>query len=410
VANTLSTTLSKNLGLSHSGTIAGFPPGVVTGTTHNKDADAVQAQTDRLSAYNAALARTTTTTFSGDNNGKIFTPGVHATASAFALTGTMTLDGGGDSQAVFVFKINAALNTAASSQIRLINSASAHNVFWQVNGAVTTGADSSFTGTLLVNGAITLGARSGLTGRALSAGTVTLADNTVVTTVPAPTPAPTATATATPAPTPTPTATATATATPAPTPTPTATPAPAPTATATATATPAPGSTTPGSNEGLRPVGMRVPGPPTGVTELSGDGFAVVRWTPPVDTGGGNITGYTVTSSPGGFTTTTPTGVTVAAVFGDSNGVDYTFSVVAHNAKGASVSSVETALSGLPAGSSATDAIGMGVMSSASAWWFLLLALSLAGALGALVHVLFSRNTRQNVRRSDTPSAPEPAA
>ena len=180
VANTLSTTLSKNLGLSHSGTITGFPPGVVTGHTHNKDADAVQAQTDRLSAYNAALARTTTTTFSGDNNGKIFTPGVHATASAFALTGTMTLDGGGDSQAVFVFKINAALNTAASSQIRLINSASAHDVFWQVNGAVTTGADSSFTGTLLVNGAITLGARSGLTGRALSAGTVTLADNTVV--------------------------------------------------------------------------------------------------------------------------------------------------------------------------------------------------------------------------------------
>jgi hypothetical protein len=155
---------------------------------------------------------------------------------------------------------------------------------------------------------------------------------------------------------------------------------------------------------------MRVPGSPTGVTELSGDGFAVVRWTPPVDTGGGNITGYTVTSSPGGFTTTTPTGVTEAAVFGLSNGVDYTFSVVAHNAKGASVSSVETALSGLPAGSSATDAIGMGVMSSASAWWFLLLALSLAGALGALVHVLFSRNTRQNVRRSDTPSAPEPAA
>ena len=41
---------------------------------------------------------------------------------------------------VFIFQVNAALNTAASSTVNLINGAQAANVFWQVNGAAGTGA------------------------------------------------------------------------------------------------------------------------------------------------------------------------------------------------------------------------------------------------------------------------------
>lgn len=71
------------------------------------------------------------------------------------------------------------MTTAANSSVVLINGATAANVFWVVEGAADTGADSTLVGTILADGAITLGARTDLTGRALSTGTVTLADAVV---------------------------------------------------------------------------------------------------------------------------------------------------------------------------------------------------------------------------------------
>jgi hypothetical protein len=91
----------------------------------------------------------------------------------------MTLNGGGDPNAVFVFQVEAALNTGASSAIVLTNGAKASNVFWQVLGAANTGAGSSFAGTIMASGAITLGAGASVYGRALSLAAITLAANTV---------------------------------------------------------------------------------------------------------------------------------------------------------------------------------------------------------------------------------------
>jgi hypothetical protein len=82
---------------------------------------------------------------------------------------------------VFTFQVNAALNTAASSTVKLINGAQASHVFWRVNGAAGTGASSSFSGTIMASGAITLGDGTQLIGQALSYGTVTLANNTIAT-------------------------------------------------------------------------------------------------------------------------------------------------------------------------------------------------------------------------------------
>ena len=143
-------------------------------------------------AYGDAAGRTPASTFAGDQNGQTFTPGVYFTGAAFALTGVLTLDGQNDPNSVFIFQVNAALNTAAASTVKLTNDAQASNVFWQVNGAAGTGASSSFTGTILAAGAITVGAGGSIQGRALSEGLVTLADNTI-TTPPGP---PTATITA----------------------------------------------------------------------------------------------------------------------------------------------------------------------------------------------------------------------
>ena len=70
---------------------------------------------------------------------------------------------------------------------------------------------------------------------------------------------------------------------------------------------------------------------------------ATVTWGPASSTGGGSpITGYTVTSSPGGKTCTT-TGATSCVVGGLANGTTYTFTVKATNVHGTSPSSVASA-------------------------------------------------------------------
>lgn len=180
VTSTGATTISGDLGVSPGTAVVGFPPGIVTGAIRTGE-NAAQAQTDLLAAYNNAAARTPTGDFSGDNNGRTYTPGIYRTAAAFALTGAMTLDGQGDPNAVFIFQVNAALNTAADSNITLINGAQAPRIYWQVLGAAGTGASSTFSGTIMATGAITLGAGATLTGRALSRDTVTLAGNTITT-------------------------------------------------------------------------------------------------------------------------------------------------------------------------------------------------------------------------------------
>jgi hypothetical protein len=179
VANTGATTVSGDLGVSPSSSVTGFPPGIVSGTVHAGDTAAAQGQSDLVAAYTDAQNRTATGQFAGDLNGRTFTAGVHHTSAALALTGTMVLDGQDNPNAVFVFQVDAAMNTAAASHVELVNGAQASHVFWQVQGAVGTGANATLSGTLLAAGGITLGAGTQLIGRALSYGTVTMSTNAV---------------------------------------------------------------------------------------------------------------------------------------------------------------------------------------------------------------------------------------
>ncbi|MCW3173515.1 Ig-like domain-containing protein [Shewanella subflava] len=72
-------------------------------------------------------------------------------------------------------------------------------------------------------------------------------------------------------------------------------------------------------------------------TATAGDGEATISFSAPTNNGGVAITGYTVTSSPGGLTVTgTGSPITVTGL---TNGTAYTFSVTATNAIGASSSS-----------------------------------------------------------------------
>jgi len=79
------------------------------------------------------------------------------------------------------------------------------------------------------------------------------------------------------------------------------------------------------------------PGAPVMGTATVGDGLAIVSFSAPASNGGGTITGYTVTSNPGGITATS-TGSPVT-VTGLTNGVAYTFTATATNAAGTSAAS-----------------------------------------------------------------------
>jgi titin len=80
----------------------------------------------------------------------------------------------------------------------------------------------------------------------------------------------------------------------------------------------------------------KAPDAPTGAVATAGDATATISWTAVTGAGEGGdpISGYTVTSNPGGHFTTVGGVVTSAVVTGLTNGTPYTFTVVATNALG----------------------------------------------------------------------------
>lgn len=180
------TVVNGDLGVSPGTSITGFPPGQVNGQIHNNDAVAAEAQRDVTTAYNKLEAKTCpagndlSTVNGGDLGGQTLTPGVYCFSSTAGLTGTLTLNGKGNPNAVFVFQIGSAITTASNSLVNLVRGTQACNVFWQVTSSAVLGTDSSFTGNVLALTSITVTDGATLRGRALArTGSVTLDDNTV---------------------------------------------------------------------------------------------------------------------------------------------------------------------------------------------------------------------------------------
>ena len=176
VTNTGNTVVNGDLGLSPGTSLTGFPPGIVNGAQHITDAVATQAQADLVTAYNAASGQSVgVITVSGDLGGQTLTAGLYNSASSLGLTGALTLDAQGNSDAVFIFQIGSALTTASASKVALVNGAQACNVFWQVGSSATLGTNSNFAGTIIALSSVTVNTGASINGRVLARnGAVTL--------------------------------------------------------------------------------------------------------------------------------------------------------------------------------------------------------------------------------------------
>jgi len=163
---------------------------------------ATQAAADALAAYNALAALPTTGSdpSASGNLGGIppLAPGVYASASgAYSITGSdLTLDAGGNANAVWVFQMSTGGLTVgapgAPRNVILTNGAQAQNVFWQVYSAATINGAGGGTmvGTIIAKAGVTIStagnlATTTLNGRAIGLNASVTMVNTVIN-VPAP--------------------------------------------------------------------------------------------------------------------------------------------------------------------------------------------------------------------------------
>jgi hypothetical protein len=178
VTNTGKTTLNGNLGTSPTASISGLSTLTLNGTNHADDAVTRGAKKDLTTAYTAAAGAGPTKAIPVELGGKTLQPGVYS-GGALGLTGTLTLDGGNNPDAVFIFKAASTLITASASRVKLVN-VNPCNVFWQVTSSATLGTGSKFVGTIMALTDIHLTTGATLSGRALARnGAVTLQANTI---------------------------------------------------------------------------------------------------------------------------------------------------------------------------------------------------------------------------------------
>jgi len=151
--------------------------------TKNQPFSSAQGVLDLDLIYQDLMAMSATNTHGvGFGSGEILFPGVYDVAGATAISGLLTLDGGGNPNSVFIIRCTGAVSTAASTSIILINGASANNIFWVSAAALSTGADTILKGSLVSNtGAISFGANTSIEGRMFTkTGAISIAAGCVV--------------------------------------------------------------------------------------------------------------------------------------------------------------------------------------------------------------------------------------
>ena len=136
---------------------------------------------DELMAYPGGVTHALTF-----GSGETLDPGAYDVAGAPSIAGTLTMDGGGDPNAVFIIRGSGAFTTGAGTTVVLTGNAKPENIFWVSGAAMSTAANTVMKGTMLGGGAsagaVSLGDGSNLEGRLFTKlGAVSLGENVVIT-------------------------------------------------------------------------------------------------------------------------------------------------------------------------------------------------------------------------------------
>ena len=110
------------------------------------------------------------------------TPGVYTAAAALAVSsGDLTLNAGGNPDAVFIFQIGSSLTLTPGRKVLLAGGAQSRNIFWQVGSSATLDTTVVFNGSILALTSISTNAGTVVNGRLLARnGAVTLDDTTIL--------------------------------------------------------------------------------------------------------------------------------------------------------------------------------------------------------------------------------------
>lgn len=175
IDNTGFTIINGDVGSFPTATINGFPPGIVVGTLYMSADPIVSAAKGALNtAYLEAQGRTLNAiSLPGQLGGLTLAPGLYVNSTSSGISGTganaiLTLDAGGNPNAVWVFKMGSTLITDPGTSIVLAGGAKWDNIFWSVGTSATFGTTSIFYGNVLADQSITLNTGATLRGRALT--------------------------------------------------------------------------------------------------------------------------------------------------------------------------------------------------------------------------------------------------
>jgi Ice-binding-like len=178
------------------GDVGSFPTPSITGLTKSQvnghlylkaSPATAHAQTGLTVGYNQAASAPCGNDLTGkDLGGLTLGPGVYCFSSSAGLTGTLTLDAHGDTNAQWIFQIGSTLTTASNSNVAIVlghktgpgplwsTGLRGCNVYWQVGSSATIGTGTIFRGKILALTSITLNGGT-LHGKALASnGAVTM--------------------------------------------------------------------------------------------------------------------------------------------------------------------------------------------------------------------------------------------